>query len=101
VEITVHTDIAAGNATATIAGRRAGRLGFRVAAEREGDEVWTLYTTVVDPAFGGRGVGSALVADVIEHAQQAGARIDPTCWFIAGWLDRHQEYQHLLADDLR
>jgi hypothetical protein len=101
VEILVHTDVAGGTAHATLAGRSAGHLGFRVAVDREGMQVWTLFTTVVDPAFEGRGVGSRLVADVIAHAETAGALVDPTCWFVAGWLDRHREYQHMLADDLR
>jgi len=95
------TDPPAGAARATVDGRAAGRLGFRISGADEGPDLWTLYTTVVDPAFEGRGVGSALVRDVIDHAIAAGAQIDPTCWFIAGWLDRHPEYGHLIADDLR
>ena len=98
----MHTDIDGGTARATTAdGRQAGRVGFRIADDREGPQVWTIYTTVVDRDFGGRGVGSALVADVIAHAEAAGARVRPTCWFVAGWLDRHPEHQHLLDDDLR
>ena len=95
----VTTDIAGGLATASVGGRHAGRLGFRI-TEGEGAPVWTLYTTVVDRAFEGHGVGSALVRDVIEAADGAGAMVNPTCWFVAGWLDRHPHFQHLLADDL-
>ncbi len=46
-------------------------------------------------------MGSALVRDVIEKADQADARVVPTCWFVAGWLDRHPQYHHLMQDDLR
>ncbi len=93
------TDVAAGIAQAAAGGDSAGRLGFRVRSD-EGADVWTLFTTVVDPAFEGRGVGSALVQDVIEKADAAGAIVNPTCWFVSGWLNRHPEYQHLLQDDL-
>jgi hypothetical protein len=27
--------------------------------------------------------------------------VHPTCWFVAGWLDRHPQFQHLLPDDMR
>ena len=100
MSVTVTTDVVAGRAHAAIDGQRAGRLGFRI-TETEGSPVWTLYTTVVDPEFEGRGVGSALVRDVIERADAAGAIVHPTCWFVAGWLDRHPQYQHLLPDDMR
>lgn len=97
----MSTDIGRGLATAHAGNLGAGRLGFRIARDKEGTEVWTLYTTVVDPLFEGRGVGSALVHDVIGHAEAAGAVVDPTCWFVAGWLNRHPEYHHMLHDDLR
>lgn len=97
----MSTDIARGLATATADGASAGSLGFRIMRDKEGTEVWTLYTTVVDPSFEGHGVGSALVRDVVGHAAAAGAVVDPTCWFVAGWLDRHPDYHHMLADDLR
>lgn len=90
----------AGMAYATAQGRSAGRLGFRIGRD-EGADVWTMYTTVVDRSFEGHGVGSALVADVIALADSHGALVEPTCWFVAGWLDRHPEYQHLLPDDMR
>lgn len=88
-------------AHATVDGRQAGHLGFRISYDREGGQVWTLYTTVVHHEFEGHGVGSALVRDVVRHADQSNALIDPTCWFVAGWLQRHAEFAHLLGDDLR
>ncbi len=94
------TDLRDGTSQATVGGRHAGRLGMRI-ADVDGAPVWTLYTTVVNPEFEGHGVGSALVRDVIERADAAGAIVHPTCWFVAGWLDRHPEYGHLVPDDLR
>lgn len=98
--IEVATDTEAGASRATVDGDPAGRLGFRI-AQSDGSAVWTLYTTVVDRQYEGHGVGSALVRDVIERADAAGAVVHPTCWFVAGWLDRHPQYQHLLPDDMR
>lgn len=100
MNIDVTSDVAAGSARATVDGEPAGRLGFRIAESDQGP-VWTLYTTVVDSRFEGRGVGSALVHEVIQLADQAGAIVRPTCWFVAGWLDRHPQYQHLLPADGR
>jgi uncharacterized protein len=100
VAVSVVTDVEGGTAWATVDGQQAGRLGFRI-RDTEGSPEWTLYTTVVHPAFEGHGVGSALVEAVIKEADAASAQVYPTCWFVAGWLDRHPEYQRLRPDDLR
>ncbi len=99
VAVSVVTDIENGSAWATIDGQQAGRLGFRI-RQTEGAPEWTLFSTVVHPTFEGRGVGSALVEAVIKEADAAEAHVNPTCWFVAGWLDRHPEYERLRPDDL-
>jgi uncharacterized protein len=53
--------------------------------------------TEVPPAFGGRGIGSALVRHVIADARAAGARISPMCPLFAAHFERHPEDADVLA----
>ncbi|MFJ4437846.1 GNAT family N-acetyltransferase [Streptomyces sp. NPDC088923] len=52
--------------------------------------------TVVEPAFEGRGVGSALVRTSLDEARAAGVSVLAVCPFYSGWIARHPEYQDLL-----
>lgn len=61
------------------------------------DGVRVIPHTEVDPAFGGQGVGSALVRGILDATREAGLRVDPRCSFVASWIDKHPEYQDLLV----
>lgn len=58
-------------------------------------ELVAFLHTEVDPAFEGRGVGSALAREAVESVQAAGLRVLAVCPFITGWLARHPQYVHL------
>lgn len=54
--------------------------------------------TIVDDAFEGRGVGSALVQQALDAVRADGRRkVIPTCPFVRRWIHRHPDYQDLLA----
>lgn len=72
---------------AYVDGLLAGTLVYR---RREG--VIVLVHTEVDPAFEGRGVGSALARQALDEARSAGVRVDPRCPFVRAFLARHPEY---------
>ena len=63
----------------------------------ESDGTVRLIHTEVPDALEGRGVGSSLAKGVLEAIRAEGKRIVPQCTFIAGYLDRHPEYQDLVA----
>ena len=69
--------------------------GF-AAYERDADRVVFTHT-VVDDAFEGRGVGSALARAGLDAAREAGARVVPRCSFIRGYVERHPEYADLTS----
>lgn len=73
--------------TAVLDGELAGALYYR--ESRPGE--WQMYSTRVPTRFEGRGVGSALARAAVETAVAGDKRVDPTCWFVAGWIDRHPE----------
>ena len=69
--------------------------GFAVYRE-EGDTVVFVHTEV-DPAFEGQGIGGALARGALDDVRQRGRRVVALCPFIAAWIDRHPDYQDLLA----
>jgi len=52
--------------------------------------------TEVDRAYEGKGVGSQLARYVLDYSRAEGLRVLPICPFIAGYVQRHPEYQDLL-----
>lgn len=53
--------------------------------------------TVVDDAFEGRGVGSALVRGALDAARGEGLRVVPQCPFVRSYIERHPEYADLTS----
>ncbi len=69
--------------------------GFSTYRRSEG--VIDFRHTEVDPAFEGRGVGGALVRTALDEVARGGDRVVATCPFVADWLERHPDHQHLLG----
>lgn len=61
-----------------------------------GDRIQFTHTEVPQ-SLKGQGVGSALAREGLEHAKREGLEVVPTCQFIASYIERHPEYQELLA----
>ena len=72
-------------------GRLAGLADYHV----EGDSL-VIPHTEVDPAYGGRGLGSRLAGFCLDQTRDRGLKIVPACPFIASYLRRHPEYADLL-----
>jgi uncharacterized protein len=51
----------------------------------------------IDPAFGGRGLGSRLVRFALDDARERGLKVNPLCPFVGEVITRHPEYSDLLA----
>lgn len=72
------------------------RLGDALAGFAEyqlTDELIIFTHTEVDPAFEGKGVGSALAKFALDDVREAGTRkVMPLCPFIKGWIGRHRDY---------
>ena len=61
----------------------------------EGKQVFT--HTLVPEELRGRGLAEALVKTALDDAMRAGRKVVPACWYVAKYIDRHKEYQPLLA----
>ena len=53
--------------------------------------------TEIDPAFEGKGLAGQLVRFALDDARSTGRRIQPSCSYVAAWIQRHPEYQDLVA----
>jgi predicted GNAT family acetyltransferase len=53
--------------------------------------------TEVPRALEGRGLGGRLARAALDHARAEGLRVVPRCPFIRSYIERHPEYQPLVA----
>ena len=63
---------------------------------RQGDLV-VLPHTVIEPAERGTGWGDVLVQAVLDDVRRQGGRIDPLCWFVVDFVERHPGYADLVS----
>jgi uncharacterized protein len=57
----------------------------------------TLPHTEVDPSMGGRGIGTILVAGVLDSARERGLHVLPYCSFVRHYIEQHPETVDLVA----
>jgi len=62
------------------------------------DDVMTLPHTEIDPAMGGQGLGTRLVAEVLTAARERHLHVLPYCSFIRKYLVDHPEDLDLVAE---
>ena len=76
-------------------------LGGRLAGYAEyqqSDSVITFTHTIVKDGFAGQGVGGRLVRAALDTVVASeGVRVIAQCSFVAAFIDKHPEYQPLLA----
>lgn len=59
--------------------------------------VMTITHTGVPAKVGGRGIASALVQAALDNARGEGWKVVPSCSYAAAWMERHPQYDELLA----
>lgn len=63
---------------------------------RPDERTMDLHRTFVPPAGRGKGLAGLLVRAALDHASAEGLRIIPTCPYVAGFIEKHDEYAHLV-----
>ena len=81
---------------ASVDGVAAGYLEYRLRGA-----TMAILHTIVDPAFGRKGVGSALVAYTLDWASGQDLGVLPYCSFAATYIRRHPEYLGNVPADRR
>ena len=61
----------------------------------------TLPHTEINPSVGGRGLGTALIAGVLDAARERGLHVLPYCSFVRHYIQTHPETVDLVAPDDR
>ena len=62
------------------------------------DNVIDLYRTFTPPELRGKGVAGKLVKYALEHAKENNLKVIPTCSYVRGYIERHENYKELLAE---
>ncbi len=57
--------------------------------------------TEIDPRFEGQGLGSQLIAAVLDAARTEGTAVLPFCAVVNGYIERHPEYAELVPSEFR
>lgn len=73
-------------------------VGFAVYHRTQGRHLFT--HTEVDDAHEGKGVASGLVRGALDQIREADGSIVALCPYVKRWVDRHDEYQSLIDEDL-
>lgn len=74
-------------------GAFAGELTFRT----DGRGRRVLVHTGVEEAFEGQGLASQLAKRALDDARAEGVEIVPSCPYVQSYLERHPEYQEVVA----
>jgi predicted GNAT family acetyltransferase len=64
---------------------------------RPRDGLLTMVHAEVDSKWEGRGVGSALARGALDDVRARGLKLRPLCPFVASYIERHPEYEDLVA----
>lgn len=79
--------------TASLAGVEVARASVAI-----GDGVWEFYSTVVQPAYEGRGIAGRLVRFALAAAEDDGVTVVASCWYVDALMSRASpRYDHLRA----
>ena len=70
--------------TIALDGRQVGLIDFQ---DRDGVRMFT--HTEIDPAFGGRGLGTQLVAETVAATRAAGLQIESYCSMVTQYLRKN------------
>lgn len=70
----------------TLDGKVAGFTTF----EPDGSGRFAFPHTEIDPAYGGRGLGTRLVADAMTDVAERGETVVPVCPFVVRYLQQHE-----------
>ncbi len=63
---------------------------------RLGDHI-TFHHTRVPKALEGQGIAGRMAHDALEYARAEGLRVEPQCPYVRSYIERHPEYQDLVA----
>ena len=79
--------------------RVGGELAGFAVYHRRGGRAYFVHTEI-DPAFEGKGLGSALAKGMLDHERDHAEPVVPLCPFVRSYIDRHPEYADLVDKEM-
>ncbi len=73
-------------------------VGWLIYRPEKDDEMALLHTIVPES---GRGIGSALVREVLERLRARGQSVLPVCPFVRAYIGAHPDFLDLVPEDRR
>ncbi|GAM62891.1 acetyltransferase [Vibrio ishigakensis] len=70
---------------------------FAVAKYSLQGEVMEIYSTRVPDELQGKGYGKVMMETILPEVEKQGYKVVPTCSYVAHYLNRNAQWQHLLA----
>lgn len=67
-----------------------------VAEYRVDESQMDLFHTEVEPELRGHGIGDQVVVAALRGARERNLRVRPSCWFVARYIDEHDEWSDLV-----
>jgi len=64
---------------------------------RINDGIVSMDRVYVPKPVEGRGIAAAITRSALDHARESGWRVIPNCPYVRSWIERHPDYQDLLA----
>jgi uncharacterized protein len=80
--------------------RLGGRLIGIAAYRRRNGRIVFLHTEI-DESVEGRGFGGVIASGALDDGRRQGLEVIPLCPFIAAYIERHPEYEDLVAPGYR
>lgn len=77
-------------------GQMTGYLAYQVTGS-----IAAYVHTEVKPEFEGKGIGSQLARAAMDDARAKGRTVVPICPYLLQWLDKHAEYEGIVARDTK
>ncbi|MFB2582941.1 GNAT family N-acetyltransferase [Herbiconiux sp. P15] len=71
------------------------QVGFAAYTDQGGERVFT--HTEIDPAQGGKGYGSILVAGALGQVREEGLTVVPECPFVAKYVEKHHDFDDIIT----
>ncbi|WP_199253961.1 GNAT family N-acetyltransferase [Mycolicibacterium mengxianglii] len=87
----VHVAQQPGKFTVEVEGKVVGLAAFE---DQDGRRIF--HHTEVDDEYGGRGLATILVGQALEATRADGLRIVPVCSMVAGYVEKHQEFDDIV-----
>ncbi|GEA61086.1 N-acetyltransferase [Vibrio comitans NBRC 102076] len=71
---------------------------FAVAKYSLQGNVMTIYSTRVPDELQGKGYGKVMMEAILPEIEKQGFKVIPTCSYVAHYLNRNNQWQHLLLE---